>query len=104
MKSRFLALCLVLSACGGTTGTTGTTGSLTAADCTDTWSGYGSNFFATYCRSCHQHSGQYGTQASVQASLSSVSSMISSGRMPQGTGLPTAELTRIEKYLACGAL
>lgn len=99
MRLRLLAVFFLFAACGGTT--------TTAADCAsptaDTWTGYGATFFATNCRGCHQHAGQYGTQASVQSALNQVDANISSGRMPQGGGLSATEQARVLTYLSCGA-
>ncbi|MFZ5442544.1 MAG: hypothetical protein ACOZQL_21215 [Myxococcota bacterium] len=114
MNSRALLLLLFVSACGGIDDTlddggagggspaTGGGGGGSSA-CTDTWSGYGATFFSATCSTCHHHTGQYATQASVQAALSSIRSEISSGKMPEGMSLSTSERARILAYLGCGA-
>jgi mono/diheme cytochrome c family protein len=102
---RTLFLVVFLTAACGVDDTTSTTSSITA-DCasnTDTWSTYGQAFFTTNCRSCHQHTSQFGTQAAVTASLSSIKSEISSGKMPEGTTLSATDKARILAYLSCGA-
>ena len=86
----------LLAACGGPT----------AAECasnTDTDANYGQAFVTTNCRSCHQHTSQYGTQAAVQGSLTSLESELSTGRMPQGLTLTAAERARVITWLGCGA-
>ena len=95
---RLVILLFLLAACGAATTTAGE-----CTDTQDTWTSYGSAFFASQCRSCHQHAAQFGTQASVQASLNQLASEISSGKMPQGAALSTAEKTRVLGWLACGA-
>jgi hypothetical protein len=91
---------VLLAACGGTTG------SSTTADCatvTDTYASYGQAFFTTSCRTCHEHTNQFGTQAAVLASLTSIESEISSGKMPEGTSLSASEKARVLAWLSCGA-
>lgn len=94
---RFLPLLLLFVACGGAVDPP------PPGDCSDTWSSYASGFFAGECRSCHQHASQFGTQASVQASLSSLQVEINEGRMPKGGGLTVNERDRILAWMACGA-
>lgn len=92
--STSLAL-LALAGCGGTT-----------VDCStnvDTYANYGQTFIDSQCRTCHQHASQYGTQAAVQASLTKLEAEISSGKMPEGTTLSSAEKTRVLGWLSCGA-
>jgi hypothetical protein len=89
---------LALTACGSANTTGGDGGT-----CSDTWSGYGQAFFATNCSSCHQHTSQFTTQASVQSELSSIESRITSGSMPQGISLSSSARSQIEAYLNCGA-
>jgi hypothetical protein len=96
--NRFLVITLALLALAGCGGT--------SVDCSsniDTWASYGQTFIDSRCRSCHQHASQYGTQAAVQASLTRIESEISSGKMPEGTPLSSAEKTRVLGWLACGA-
>lgn len=121
---RTLLLVVLLAGCGGTetdpldtTSTTGggggsstssvTTGggggSSTTTTCTDTYANYGGTFMSTYCRSCHQHTSQFGSAAAVQASRSSIRSEISSGKMPEGTSLSSTEKARVLAWLDCGA-
>lgn len=86
---------LGLVGCGGTT-----------VDCStniDTYASYGQTFMDSQCRTCHQHASQYGTQAAVQASLTKIEAEISSGKMPEGTTLSSAEKTRVLGWLSCGA-
>jgi hypothetical protein len=71
--------------------------------CSDTWSGYGATFFATYCSACHHHSGQFSSAAAVQGELAFVTQEIQYRYMPQGYVLPSAEQARILAYLNCGA-
>lgn len=95
---RFVLLFVLLAACGA--------GTTTAGECTDTqdtWANYGSAFFTSSCRNCHQHTTQFVTQQSVQSSLSQISSEINSGKMPQGAGLSATEKARVLGWLACGA-
>lgn len=85
-----------LTACGGPT----------AAECAsnaDTYTSYGKAFIATNCQSCHEHASQFGTQAAVQASATSMESEISSGKMPEGISLSTTERARVIAWLGCGA-
>ena len=112
MRLRTVLVFLVLyTSCGGvdTSGLglssgTGGGGGSSVPDCgADTWSSYGGSFFASQCSSCHTHSGQFTTQASVQSASSRIASEISSGRMPEGGGLSSTERQRILDYLACGA-
>jgi hypothetical protein len=70
---------------------------------TDTYANYGQSFISTSCRSCHQHSSQFGTQAAVVSSLSSIEAQINSGRMPQGLSLSATERSRVLGWLSCGA-
>ncbi|MFZ5441150.1 MAG: hypothetical protein ACOZQL_14165 [Myxococcota bacterium] len=96
MKRTLLLFALTLAGCGA-----GPT-----VDCstlTDKYTNYGQTFVDSKCRSCHQHTSQYGTQAAVQASLSRIESEISAGRMPEGTPLSTAEKNRVLAWLSCGA-
>lgn len=99
------ALLLAFAGCGGINGIDSslTSSGIDAAACTDTWADYGQGFFASNCDSCHQHSGQFASQGSVQASLSSIRSQLSTGRMPQGISLTSAERSRVLLYLDCGA-
>ena len=92
---RLVILFVLLASCGGVTTATG--------DCADTYSDFGSGFLATNCRSCHQHSSQFGTQTSVQLSANQLSSEINSGRMPQGIAITAADRARVLAWLACGA-
>jgi len=96
---------LFLSGCGGLEDPNGLPpGGGTGGDggsCGDTWASYGSGFFNSYCAHCHFS--QFGTVANVRASSSSISSDISSGRMPRGSGLSSTDRTRILAYLGCGA-
>lgn len=90
-------LLLAVPACGT---------SSTTVDCstvTDTYASYGQSFFTTNCRTCHEHTSQFGTQAAVLASLNSIESEISSGGMPEGTALSATEKTRVLNWLSCGA-
>lgn len=89
---------------GGMSGTT--TGSTCAT--TDTWTNYAQQFFAMNCASCHSPTGSEGTAffdgtsySSVNTHRSQISSAISSGFMPQGKTLSSADKTRIETWLAC---
>jgi hypothetical protein len=66
--------------------------------CNDTWASYGQSFFASHCDRCHLPF----TLASVSAQQASISSQISTGRMPQDTPLSSSERTRILNWLACG--
>lgn len=89
---------------GGTGGSAGGgagggTGGGTAA-CADTWANYGSDFFNTWCVGCHS---SLSRQNVVQYNATTIRSVIASGYMPQGGGLSSAERTRIEAYLDCGA-
>jgi|APLak6261671146_1056082.scaffolds.fasta_scaffold28941_2 hypothetical protein len=96
MKRVLILLTLLGTACGGPT----------AAECasnTDTYTSYGQAFLTTTCRSCHEHASQFSTQAAVQASLTQLEAEISSGKMPEGTSLTTAERTRVLTWLGCGA-
>ncbi|MFT3709993.1 MAG: hypothetical protein QM817_20365 [Archangium sp.] len=107
MKRTIFLLAFLTAGCGGVddgSGTTSSTSSVTA-DCstnTDTWSTYGDAFFGTNCRTCHQHTSQFTSQALVNAQLSSIKSEISSGKMPEGTTLSSTDKARILAYLACG--
>lgn len=90
---------VLLAACGGST-------TSSTADCstgTDTWANYGQAFFTTTCRTCHEHTNQFGTQAAVLASLNSIESEISSGKMPEGTTLSASDKARVLAWLSCGA-
>jgi len=119
---RVAVLVVLLSACGGVddlldagtgggSGGGGTSvstgggagGGSSSATCTDTFAAYGQGFFATYCTACHHHSGDFSTQATVQASLSSIRSEISTGKMPEGTSLSSTEKARVLAWLNCGA-
>lgn len=80
--------------------------SVTSTDCstvTDTYANYGQSFMATNCRTCHQHTSQFGTQAAVVSSLNSIESEISTGRMPEDTSLSSTEKARVLAWLSCGA-
>lgn len=80
--------------------------SVTSTDCstlTDTYSNYGQSFMTTNCRNCHQHTSQFGSQASVVSSLNSIESEINSGRMPQDSTLSSTEKARVLAWLSCGA-
>ncbi len=66
--------------------------------CADTWASFGSSFFAARCNSCHAF-----THSSVRGDRTRISQQISSGRMPRGSSLTTAQRTRILEYLTCGA-
>ncbi len=95
---------LMLVACGGSVVPTNIAAE-TSADggtCGDTWADYGQPFFANVCASCHEHTGQFGTQASVQSQLNRIKSEISSGAMPEGGGLTSGQRARILAYLNCG--
>lgn len=91
---RGVFLGLVLLGCGGTDSTSDA-GPLS---CTDTWATYAQGFFADNCERCH---GQF-SQASVSATRSSISSQLSSGRMPTDRSLSANERTRILTWLTCG--
>jgi hypothetical protein len=99
-KLRLTALLLMLAlsfSCGSSTT------DIPASDggvCSDTWSSYGQLFFSQYCSECHT---QYGSQSTVLASASAISSQISSGRMPQSGSLSAAEKARVLAWLSCGA-
>jgi hypothetical protein len=87
----------------GATGTTGTTGAsgTTGSSCTsDTWANYGQQFFSTYCVSCHSWAS---SQTSVQSEASASESRIASGNMPPSTTLSSAEISRVDAWLNCGA-
>lgn len=95
-RTLLFLVALALAGCGGTS----------SVDCStnpDTYASYGQTFIDSQCRTCHQHSSQYGTQAAVQASLTRIESEISSGKMPEGTTLSTAEKSRVLAWLGCGA-
>lgn len=66
--------------------------------CADTWANFGQGFFASRCNSCHAF-----THTNIRGDLTRVSQQISSGRMPRGSSLTTAQRTRILAYLTCGA-
>jgi hypothetical protein len=91
-----VVLSFFLAACGGPT-------TAECASLADTYANYGQSVIATDCRSCHQHSSQFGTQAAVQGSLSSIESQISTGRMPQGISMSTTDRARLTTWLGCGA-
>jgi len=98
MKTTLFLLWLLLGGCGGVT--------WTSASCeasTDTYASFGQTFIATECRSCHEHSNEYGTQAAVQASSARLEAVINSGRMPEGKTLSAATRTQVLAWLACGA-
>jgi hypothetical protein len=95
---RLLLLVLVVTAsgCGAGAPTVECSG-------TDTYANYGQAFMSSNCTNCHQHSGQFSSQAAVVNSLNSIESQISSGRMPQGSALSAAAQARVLAWLACGA-
>jgi hypothetical protein len=97
-STRLLLLVLLASAAACGSGAT-------AVECsgTDTYASYGQAFMASRCTNCHQHSGQFSTQAAVLGSLNSIEAQISSGRMPEGSGLSATEQARVLAWLACGA-
>lgn len=69
---------------------------------TDTFAGWPTTFFHANCAgSCH--GSEFYTRSTVQLKLSSIRSRISSGNMPQGYSLSSADQTRILTYLGCGA-
>jgi len=101
MNRRTLILFLLLAGCGSSS--TSTSALTDCSAVTDTWSTYGQSFFATNCRTCHEHTSQFGSQSAVLNSINSIESEISSGAMPEGTTLSATDKTRILSYLACGA-
>lgn len=109
MKRILMLAAFTLAACGvdstedvtSATATQATTTSDAGSACGDTWSSYGSAFFAASCKRCHP--AQYQTQASVKSSLSRVTSEISRGSMPEGVALSATEKARVLAYLRCGA-
>ncbi|MFO0599829.1 MAG: hypothetical protein U0228_31260 [Myxococcaceae bacterium] len=73
-------------------------------DCSDTWSGYGQNFFATVCiGACHRHDAAWTTVTDVRLSADSIRLSVESGSMPQLQTLTEAERLRLLTWLACGA-
>jgi len=98
MNRSLLALFLLtFTACGGSTTTT---------DCstmTDTYASYGATFLSSNCRTCHEHTSQFSTQALVQASLTSLEVQISTGQMPEGATLSSTEKAKVLAWLECGA-
>ncbi|MBM4778485.1 MAG: hypothetical protein GQE15_12355 [Archangiaceae bacterium] len=109
MKRILMVAAFTIAACGvepddavTTSATVTTTSGVDGGSaCADTWSAYGSTFFAANCNRCHP--AQYQTQASVKASLSRVTSEISRGSMPEGFALSAMEKARVLTYLRCGA-
>lgn len=103
---RLLFVVFFLAGCGVGTDTLGADPTATNASAstsctsTDTWASYGQSFFATNCRTCHEHTSQFSTQASVANSLARIKAEISSGAMPPG-GLNSTAKQRILAYLAC---
>lgn len=89
------------SAGGGTAG--GGTGGGAANACAtnpDTFANFGRTFFATKCASCHHHTGEFTTPASI---TSSSRSRISSGNMPKSpTTITAAEKARVLAWYDCG--
>jgi hypothetical protein len=89
------------SAGGGTAG--GGTGGGAANACAtnpDTFANFAGNFFATKCASCHHHTGEFTTPASI---LSTSRSRISSGNMPRlPTTITAAERARVLAWYDCG--
>lgn len=71
-----------------------------ALTCThDTWSNFGKSFFQARCAGCHGTT--FSTAAKVRAS--GARQAISSGAMPRGTPMTTADRARVEKWFSCGA-
>lgn len=99
MKRLLIFAFLGLYACGPSDDAAGDSIG-TDGGCSDTWSSYGSNFFSTSCAGgCH---GSYSSQSTVKAAQSSISSEISSGRMPRSGSLSASSKSRILTYLSCG--
>lgn len=103
---KVLFVVFFLAGCGvgidplGTDSTSTTSSASTSCTSTDTWASYGQSFFTANCRSCHEHTSQFSTQASVANSLARIKAEISSGAMPP-SGLGSADKQRILGYLAC---
>lgn len=99
---RFLLL-LSITSCGvglddGASSTTAL--SIDGGACTDTWSSFGQSFFSGSCAGCHS---SFGNHSVVQGSIGSFESVISSGTMPRGSSLTSAQRQQVLAYLACGA-
>ncbi|NOY91946.1 MAG: hypothetical protein GXP55_12185 [Deltaproteobacteria bacterium] len=88
---------------GSGSGGSGSGGSGSGAACTtDTYSGWPSTFFTGHCRGSGCHTSEFG-RSDVSARASLIASYISSGSMPRGERLSSADRTRILTYLNCGA-
>ena len=73
---------------------------------------FGEAFFDSYCQSCHAASSpnrfgapegvSFDTEAEVSAQLERVQAVvIDGGSMPPGGGVLEADLSELERYLAC---
>jgi len=72
----------------------------TAMSCgpTLTYASFGAGFLATYCGGCHGW-----TQASAQQEGSVLSSVVTSGAMPPGGGVPASQRQEFADWISCGA-
>ena len=85
---------------GGAGGGTGGGAANACASNPDTFANYAGAFFAAKCASCHHHSGEFTTPASI---TSNCRSRIASGNMPKlPTFLTAAERTRVLAWIDCG--
>jgi hypothetical protein len=72
----------------------------TAMSCgpTLTYASFGAGFFSGYCGGCHGW-----TQASAQQEGSVLASVVTSGAMPPGGGVPASTRQEFADWIGCGA-
>jgi hypothetical protein len=63
-----------------------------------TYASFGATFLATYCGGCHGW-----TQVSAQQEGDVLSSVVTSGAMPPGGGVPASQRQEFADWIGCGA-
>lgn len=80
--------------------------------CDVRWDAWANGFFATYCRSCHSENSPHRYDAPEGVDLDTLEDadewsdrirvrVLDDETMPQGGGVPAAELTRLDEWLDC---